>query len=109
MDVQKIYHSKPMKVGQIIFFILWIIGIFIGGKFIVLLVTILGLYSVIWFRQVGIEAMKQQRKLNKWMSRLLKHPDSSFRGSSVTFTQVMFLIGGLIMIFFGLNNFLFSK
>lgn len=92
MNIQQSYDSRLMNYLKVIFFILWILGIFVGGKFMNILVIIFGLYSAVYFKQVGIETKKFQERIG------FKYSDLNLR-----FAQMGFLIGGMLVSIIGLT------
>jgi len=87
--MNKKHLSEVMKYAKIIFFVLWIIGIFVGGKFMLFLATIFSLYLAITFKQTGRKAIEWQIKLHKFLH--LKFEVSNF---TIIYSQVMYLIIG---------------
>ena len=66
--------------------------------------SLFGLYCAIRFRHNGRSAIEQRRKLDKRFNP--RHREQDFDAGAVLFTQIMYLIVGIIFFFVGLLKFL---
>ena len=96
MTKQKWYNSNQKKYVKIILLTFGIIAIFIGGKFIYLFSTILGAYSVVYFKSNGIEIKNFQAKYFRY-----KYSDTDLFMAQIMSLLIgtLFFISGLVMLF----------
>ena len=96
MTKQKLINLMYKKYIKIILLVLWIIGIFIGGKFIDLLSIIFGAYTVIYFKSNGVEIKNFQAKYFRF-----KYSDSDLLISQIMSLLIgsFFFISGLVKLF----------